>query len=213
MKKRVREGERRFRYRDIPATLGVGYIGGLALANICMTAATFSHNLDARKYAGSDEASRKVGAVASRLAGYPVTVACLDRIDSGKEGVTTQGKVTRYKAVDPLLRSHTLPINPRTVRLHDGYCLDIINDQATTEPLRERRDSFRSYLILIHEITHLDESREDETGTECEAIRTMPERLQNVGFSPSESARATHYAEVESYLFTTDEYHSYPCPE
>lgn len=131
--------------RDLFRLSAILYPITFTLSNLYLVGSTYAYNHEVREHGLADDLSRQVGAVATRMAGYEVSVACLDAIsDESDDDIVTQGEVTRYKLVDPLLNTHVLDVNPRALKLNSAYCSDIIEDQASSAPLWDRRDDFRA---------------------------------------------------------------------
>ena len=203
--------------KEVAATAGLSYGLAIALSNLALAATTHAYIDTTRDIARTDELSQETSQIATKLAGYAVDVGCTDTIfpdeDNSEDGTTTLGGVVRYRAVDPLLIRHDVPINPRAVRLKPAVCHALVGPRDYLTPLEVRQDAAMAYSMVLHELIHLEYPSYDETMTQCAAIDSMPDRLATVGIDRHQREWAAEYVEQAAERFQPARYHEYPCPE
>lgn len=195
------------------ALFAASYPLAIGLSNAALLFDTLDYAHDTKQFAESDARSTELGAIASRLAGYPVTVACLDEIPTPMpKGYDRFGEVRTYKVIDPLINTHYLSLNPRNIRMRSSECDAVLEDQSLSGNMTDRQDNFVSYAVLIHEIEHLENpADQSESSVQCRAIASMPARLAQVGFSAEDARVATGYADAQSMLRLSPEYRDIDC--
>jgi hypothetical protein len=195
----------------------VGAYGAIvALGNLALALAPYSHIRETREYSREDGLSQDISAVASAMAGYDVDVACTHDVSTGKErdgdGNRTMGEVTRYDIVLPPVTLE-LPYSPNAMRLHASLCKSIVGQKDYLNPHEARQDAAKAYSYILHELVHMDYPSLDETMTQCKTIEIMPEKLESIGIEPNMAQWATQYADQLATKIQSPEYHEYPCPK
>lgn len=183
-----------------------------ALGNVALFSTASARISETRELANSDQTSRDMSAVASRLAGYSIDAACTHDTTAFESGeTTTLGTVTRYKVIDPLFIRRELHYNPRAIRLQPSVCQDILHPEEYVNELDRKQKTAEAFMIVIHEITHLEQPTFDETDTQCEAIRTMPKYLESYGFEKEFAEWAGDYVADDPLVTLSSKYYERPC--